>query len=387
MNKTVSPSAWRTVASLWFSLLLIVVSALPGRADAADTKTQDGKSQPAAIKNAPATVTVKVLEVTNARSTNKDRAGIGDKIIVKVDSLKTLIDLSGYNLERIKLAIDGKVIAGLTPKRITDDNSLEYTLVRNAENSAILDSLSAKTWQEIIPVKVSLAVENIDKNEQYDIREGSFKLLIKNSMYRWITFFVFLALVVGTFAQCCKLDARLRVYGADSAYSLSLVQMATWYCIVTASFLYLFFASGCEIPQLNQSTMILLGISSVTAVGAKVINSSNKEKEEKDTAEKSKNVSGRAASAQDEQKTETSKGFFPDILSDEYGISLSRFQIVLWTIIMVCIFVSKVLTEGAIPDFSDSNLLLLMGISSGSYVGYKLKEAPPKEPPSKEPAK
>jgi hypothetical protein len=124
--------------------------------------------------------------------------------------------------------------------------------------------------------------------------------------------------------------------------------------------------------------MILLGISSATAVGAKVIDSSNIDKKQSESTD-----AGPDAIAEQEKegnslaikiKEVKSRHFLYDILSDEYGLALSRFQIFVWTLIMVSIFVYDVLSTAAIPDFSDSNVLTLMGISSGSYIGYKLKE-------------
>ena len=66
-------------------------------------------------------------------------------------------------------------------------------------------------------------------------------------------------------------------------------------------------------------------------------------------------------------------GFWSDILSDETGISFHRFQIFTWTIILAIIFIDAVYTELALPDFNKT-LLALMGISSGTYIGFKIPE-------------
>ena len=62
-----------------------------------------------------------------------------------------------------------------------------------------------------------------------------------------------------------------------------------------------------------------------------------------------------------------------DILSDENGLSFHRFQIVLWTIILGMIFIWTVANSFSMPEF-EPTLLLLMGISSGTYLGFKFKE-------------
>ena len=46
-----------------------------------------------------------------------------------------------------------------------------------------------------------------------------------------------------------------------------------------------------------------------------------------------------------------------------------------WTVILVIIFVASVWKDYAMPTFS-GNVLALMGISGGTYVGFKFKEKP-----------
>jgi len=70
-----------------------------------------------------------------------------------------------------------------------------------------------------------------------------------------------------------------------------------------------------------------------------------------------------------------SQGFLKDILSDENGISLHRFQIFAWTFVMVAVFIRQVTAYLIMPEF-DSSLLILMGISSGTYLGFKVTEKP-----------
>jgi hypothetical protein len=69
-----------------------------------------------------------------------------------------------------------------------------------------------------------------------------------------------------------------------------------------------------------------------------------------------------------------SQGFLRDILSDAGdGISIHRFQMFAWTLILGLIFVGSVYKDLGMPEFS-ATLLGLMGISSGTYLGFKLPE-------------
>ena len=67
----------------------------------------------------------------------------------------------------------------------------------------------------------------------------------------------------------------------------------------------------------------------------------------------------------------SSNGFINDILSDDDGVSFHRLQIVGWTVVLILIFIVSVYDVLAMPDF-DTTLLALMGISGGTYIGFKL---------------
>jgi hypothetical protein len=68
-----------------------------------------------------------------------------------------------------------------------------------------------------------------------------------------------------------------------------------------------------------------------------------------------------------------SRGFARDLLWDGGGMSLHRFQIVVWTLVLGAIFAASVYLDLAMPEFS-ATLLGLMGISSGTYLGFKVPE-------------
>jgi hypothetical protein len=70
----------------------------------------------------------------------------------------------------------------------------------------------------------------------------------------------------------------------------------------------------------------------------------------------------------------TWKGVMYDLLAENNLISFHRFQIFVWTLILGIMFVANVYNELAMPEFS-ATLLALLGISAGTYVGFKLPEA------------
>lgn len=68
-----------------------------------------------------------------------------------------------------------------------------------------------------------------------------------------------------------------------------------------------------------------------------------------------------------------SQGFFYDILSDADGISFHRLQIAVWTVVLGIIFCDSIYHVLSMPNFSET-LLGLMGISGGTYIGFKFPE-------------
>lgn len=315
-----------------------------------------------------------VTEVSSDRGKYTDRAGIDSKILVKVDHLSELIKQAG-ELDNIKLKINNIVFSNLKPARKVDDQTLEYQLVKDDRNKAQWDSLTADVNKMVFSVKVSLFLDN-QANMQPKIAGYDYKLILQNFSIG-STFFIVTVIIIGlTFLRMGKYDARLRSYGPDSPYSLALVQMAVWYCVVILAYIYLYIINDCP-PTLNNSIMILIGISSATALGGKFVDSSNINKKESEEPEVLSDSNLNSSLTKDKLLSRVEKlssnGLIRDILSDEYGFALSRYQIVIWTLIMLYIFIKDVLSLGLMHDFSEGELLL-MGISSTSYVGYKLKE-------------
>jgi hypothetical protein len=139
-------------------------------------------------------------------------------------------------------------------------------------------------------------------------------------------------------------------------YSWARTQLAFWTVIILSSFLYLLFEFDFSIPGLADVNLVLLGITVATTASAKLIDDTQKHK-----ADYNETVS---------------EGFVYDILSDKHGVSIHRLQNVLWTIVLGIIYVQFVVVQEGLPDETvlSDNLLILMGISTGAYVGIKTTE-------------
>lgn len=143
-----------------------------------------------------------------------------------------------------------------------------------------------------------------------------------------------------------------------NTFSLGRTQFGVWTVIVFCSFIYLLTLTGdpSEI-EFTQSVVILLGISVSTTVVSRSIdtNTSNSLVKNKATGDG------------------CSKGFLRDILSDAGGISVHRFQQVLFTLLLIYVFLHSLYQLENFPDV-DNYLLVLSGISSGGYLGIKMNE-------------
>lgn len=150
----------------------------------------------------------------------------------------------------------------------------------------------------------------------------------------------------------------------EKPYSLSRVQLAWWTIIIFSAATTILFKRGI-FPTFDQSTLILLGISSATAATARIVDLSDQ---------------NNAATSRHQDAGKQS--FFLDILSDENGASIHRLQTVLFNLILGCWFIFKVMENLSNPASDvnkiipvvEGNNLIFLGISTATYVALKSSE-------------
>jgi len=165
---------------------------------------------------------------------------------------------------------------------------------------------------------------------------------------------------------------------AKAGFSLARTQIAFWTVIVIGSYVYVLIsgsisAHGLTIPNLDPVNLVLLGVAAGTTVAAKAIDNSQQNSATPDKTS---------------QQDVPSKGFLPDILSDENGISVHRLQNVIWTVVVGGIYIAYVYSSSK-ADLPGKNIITdsmlgLMGISSAAYLGVKTTEnsTPVQQPPT-----
>jgi hypothetical protein len=65
-----------------------------------------------------------------------------------------------------------------------------------------------------------------------------------------------------------------------------------------------------------------------------------------------------------------------DLLTDANGVSFHRLQMFVWTFILGLLFIYSVWSRLAMPELS-ATLLALQGLTSGTYLGFKVPEKNP----------
>jgi hypothetical protein len=139
-----------------------------------------------------------------------------------------------------------------------------------------------------------------------------------------------------------------------------------------------------DLHNLTTSALWLIGISSATALGSMAVDVVNqKPPAAAGTGGAVAPGSGAGAAGVPGGGVVVNAGaalvnampFFQDLLGTDDGDSLHRLQMMIWTVVLGAIFVYSVLQNLVMPEFS-TEALSLMGISGGTYIGFKLKETP-----------
>ena len=292
------------------------------------------------------------------------KAAVGTPFSVRINTDKNCSTIKP--LDQINLLING-MDSGLHPLGC-DPATEELTFA--IKKSDITPSPATDTaWQAILGSPWNTVKTNFQRELRYTVSQsgesptaqtisnGKLSLLIANLGIGLLGALLGVALWIALGYLGCK-SGMLRDDGNQGAslksrtFSLGRVQMAWWFGIIMSSYIFLW-AMTREIPTLGSQALLLMGISGVTGLTSAGLNAG------KDLPVSSGN-------------------FFEDLLTDAYGVTLHRFQMLAITVILGVMFLIHVVTSLSMPDF-DGTLLSLMGIAGGTYVGFKVPEtqAPP----------
>jgi|GEM_PF-2493194 len=150
---------------------------------------------------------------------------------------------------------------------------------------------------------------------------------------------------------------------ADLPYSLSRFQFMVWLIIIFFSIVHIFVITD-RLTTPTDGVLLLLGISGGTFFLGRLIDT--QPQVTTDQQDPAQTVTSFIAN-------DKTKGFWFDLLYDSKTLSLHRLQLLMFTLFLAFYFICDVLHDLSMPDFS-TNMMLLMGISSGTYAGIKTIE-------------
>src|SRR5688572_7528720 len=353
---------------------------------------------------------------------------LDDIVEVHIDNLEKWAQAQTETNDPMKLVpyINGRAIKGNYPEELhLERGRLIYHLQIIPDNKDVwVDLLGAPSGVRR-PVTLSVGLENGSAFDSVHERENPIPLTVISPAYGAVAALVILV-TLGLLLWLVRKTNIIRepgpppISGKKRPYNLGRAQMAFWFFLVYASYLTIWLITG-ALDTITASLLALMGISAGTALGEALIDNGKdtaKTNQVQDlTAQKQaveqavtdvqgqvdslnaagaatvtdqanrdamtrQLVDGRTRLNQIDQQLRTlasesaptvSGGFLRDILSDSSGYSFHRFQIFAWTIVLGIIFLSSVYNNLTMPEFSPT-LLGLMGLSAGTYIGFKFPE-------------
>ena len=379
---------------------------------------------PAATPSASPVVTAKIIPRVVASLGHLE---LDDIMEVKVENLEQWA-AANENNDPNKLVpyINGRAIRGNYPDELhLDRGRLIYHLRITPENKEVwVDLLGAPDGVKR-PVTLSVGLENGSAFDSVHERDNPLALTVISPVYGIVA--ALIILVTGVLLLWLVRTTNIirepgppPITGKRRPYNLGRAQMAFWFFLIYASYTTIWLITG-ALDTITSSLLALMGISAGTALGEALIDNSKDSaktnqvqdlKAQKVAVEQAVTdvqtqvdtlnasgaatvtdqanrdamtrqlVEGRTRLSQIDQQLQTiaaeapptvTQGFLRDILSDGSGYSFHRFQIFAWTLILGIIFVSSVYNSLAMPEFSPT-LLGLMGLSAGTYIGFKFPE-------------
>ncbi len=292
--------------------------------------------------------------------------GLGDVIIITLNHEDSAFSNPAIR-NNLRLSINGLPFDDIKPMFSNNDSMLLFELIRTTsdgrEEHDVWDILQQpeKGWKRPVTVSICTMTELPLKLAPKSLAYNFDFLIMRKRSFWLMTLFMIGILVLSVWAgknrDIFRDDTGNPTNDLKAPYSLSRVQLGFWTFIIVFSFLYIWAITG-VLPNLTEDTLYLLGISVTTAGASRVV----------------ERMSG-LNTATTAPLRQASGSFWRDILTDANGMSIHRAQMVVWTLIIGMFFVRRSISDFSMPDLND-NLLILMGLSAGTYIGLKTQEKP-----------
>ena len=348
---------------------------------------------------------------------------VDDIVEVKIENLEKWAETNDPS--KLGPYIDGRAIKGNYPEELhLERGRVIYHLEITPENKKVWTDLLGAPSGIRRPVAISVGLENGSAFDSVHHEGNPVALTVISPIYGVLAAIIIFATLVLLLWLASKTNI-IREPGPPPApgkrrpYNLGRAQMAFWFFLVYASYLAIWLITS-ALDTITASLLALMGISAGTALGEAMIDTGKDtakttqlqdltaeklalEQSVSETQSEVDALSAAPAATTDQvnrdalnrqlvdsrtrlgqidqqlrarssqQSATVSAGFLRDVLSDSSGYSFHRFQIFAWTIVLGIIFVSSVYNNLTMPEFS-ATLLGLMGLSAGTYIGFKFPE-------------
>ena len=406
------------------------------KGDQAKDKGDQAKGK-GADTTTPSALTPIALSIKKVKVNGKS-AGLNDEITVVVENLDEEIArqenpdskvaaADRLDPHKLVLFLNNIEMTNLFPTAVARGGELTYRLTRDASSQASRDAwlnflAAPDNWSKTVNASVALAGKTPPAGQPFTLR-----LYNKNLFYT--AAILFLLTFIG-FLFAARKTTIIRDSGPPNPaggpiarpYSLGRAQMAWWFFIILGSYLFITLSIW-DLDTITTSSLVLLGIGTGTALGAAMVDANKSESSKNDLATllpqkatlegelnelttkiadaktqlqagANPNLDAAIAALQTQLATKAtelqqltsqvndaasgldkpvSEGIVTDLLSDVNGVTVHRFQICVWTIVLGVMFLYLVWKTLAMPQFSDTTLAL-MGISAGTFIGFKIPE-------------
>lgn len=319
---------------------------------------------------------------------------------------------------KVKVRLNGMPLPGAPDVIVYRDRvQLGFALDLSKDSREIWQTLLGYPFRHgLLPqdARESLAVGlEIDGQVVEPVPQGGRTTLLLFGEQVYFASVLVVFVVLGTVFGCVKgtmirdQSGPVPVHRTLLCFSLGRFQMAVWMCLIVASFLFILVICY-DMDSISAQSLVLLGISGATALGSIALDKSRNgdaapqlpprltelgltnlaavdalyetvHGKDKNPTEPSP-VPGFAGSEGERWNAYleaiapySSRGFFKDILNDANGPALHRWQIFIWTLVLGFVYGIETYAKLQTPVFS-ADLLALMGIGGGFYLGFKVPE-------------
>src|SRR5437764_5455619 len=377
------------------------------------------------ISPAPATSPSRTATLANPPKVTGIEGHLELDSIIKVEVANFSEWAATHDATKLVPFLNGRAVRGGYPNELhPDSRRLSFHLLITPENKKLWIDLLGGPHGLSHPVTFTIGLETESPFDSVFDQSNPLPLTVISPPYGVIGLLI-ISFTLVLFIWLARTTNLIRepgtaVPGKLRPYNLGRTQMAFWFFLVYVSYTVIWLITD-SLDTITPSLLGLMGISAGTALGEALIDSgkdkasssqlqdliAEKQSLEQGIPEFQSQVSAinakaaltpddttnrdslnrqlqdsRARLAQLTQQLQTinppstdgnSQGLLRDILRDGSGYSFHRFQIFAWTIVLGVIFVSSVYNNLSMPEFS-TTLLGLMGISSGTYIGFKFPE-------------